>query len=112
MQREDAVKAIVYEATARLRDPVYGSAGATFRLYKMVQQLRIEIETVKAQITGLQEQNNALFSILGYEHSLQQHRQPVASTDEPTIDWLETELHDSGLGYDPVKFPVECDWIF
>ncbi|KAE8693652.1 LOB domain-containing protein 3 [Hibiscus syriacus] len=41
--REDAVKALVYEATARIRDPVYGSTGAICQLQKMVQELKMQL---------------------------------------------------------------------
>lgn len=44
-RREDAVKAIIYEARARVNDPVYGSAGAIFYLQKMIQELKTQLRS-------------------------------------------------------------------
>ncbi|KAA8520766.1 hypothetical protein F0562_014962 [Nyssa sinensis] len=59
-KREDAVKAVVYEATARLRNPVCGSAGDTFHLQKIVQELQGRLESVAAQVLELQQQRNQI----------------------------------------------------
>lgn len=107
IKREDAVKALVYEAKARLRDPVYGSAGATSHLYKMVQDLKVELESMQTQIVALQEQRNQLLSILMNVH----HQDPVYSINDSTIDCGNFSVDDGSLAYDPVNFPVACDRI-
>ena len=63
-KREDTVKAIVYEATARLRDPVYGSTGTIFHLQKMVEELQSQLETTRAKLCELQAHRDQLEGIL------------------------------------------------
>ncbi|EXB83877.1 hypothetical protein L484_023484 [Morus notabilis] len=67
-RREDAVKAIVYEAMARVRDPVCGSAGIIFHLQKMVHELRSQLETTTAQVSELRAQRDQLQGILMNAH--------------------------------------------
>ncbi|KAK6239683.1 hypothetical protein QUC31_005152 [Theobroma cacao] len=102
--REDAAKALVYEATARIRDPVYGSTGAIFQLQKMVQELTMQLESTKALVLELQHQKDQLLGILLNVN----HRDPLSSIDGGSFS-LD---HDDSMAYDPAKFPVECDWIF
>ncbi|XP_010238823.1 LOB domain-containing protein 4 [Brachypodium distachyon] len=49
-QRADAVSSLVYEATARARDPVYGCAGAISYLQHQVAQLQVQLAVAQAQI--------------------------------------------------------------
>ncbi|KAG5239743.1 LOB domain-containing protein [Salix suchowensis] len=42
-QRADAVSSMVYEANARIRDPVYGCAGAISQLQKQVSDLQAQL---------------------------------------------------------------------
>ncbi|KAK9280717.1 hypothetical protein L1049_014415 [Liquidambar formosana] len=108
-RREDAVKALVYEATARLRDPVYGSTGAIFNLQKMVQELTMQVEAIRAQVLASQEQRDQLLGIVMNVHQLN----PVSRTDDHQVfnggDFLFND--DTILGYDPVIFPPDCEWI-
>ncbi|XWS46254.1 hypothetical protein CRYUN_Cryun14cG0048800 [Craigia yunnanensis] len=98
--REDAAKALVYEAKARIRDPVYGSTGAIFQLQKMVQELKMQLESTKAQVLELQQQKDQLLGILlNVNH-------PIDHGGSFSLDY------DDSMVYDPEKFPVECDWIF
>ncbi|XP_031254012.1 LOB domain-containing protein 1-like [Pistacia vera] len=106
-KREDAVKAIVYEATARLRDPVYGSAGTTFHLHKMVQDLKFELESIQSRVMALQEQRNQLLGIVMNAH----HQDPVYPINDSMFDCGDFSLDDGSLAYDPVNFSMECDWI-
>ncbi|XP_039021398.1 LOB domain-containing protein 1-like [Hibiscus syriacus] len=94
--REDAAKALVYEAKARMRDPVYGSTGTIFQLQKMVQQLKVQLESTNARVLELQQQKDQLLSIfLDVDlHSL--------------VDYggsFSLDCEDS-MAYDPSKFPV------
>ncbi|XP_008233120.1 PREDICTED: LOB domain-containing protein 1-like [Prunus mume] len=63
-RREDAVKALVFEARARLRDPVYGSTGAIFHLQKMIEELRSQLESIRSQVLELQQHRDQLLGIL------------------------------------------------
>lgn len=49
-QRADAANSLVYEANARLRDPVYGSTGTIYSLQHQAQVLRVELNAMKAEI--------------------------------------------------------------
>ncbi|KAL4323611.1 hypothetical protein GQ457_11G001700 [Hibiscus cannabinus] len=92
--REDAAKALVYEAKARLRDPVYGSAGTIFQLQKMVHELKVQLESMNAQVLELQQQKDQLLGTLLNVDHLDLH---------PLID------HGCSFSLDcedPTKFPV------
>ncbi|KAJ9539802.1 hypothetical protein OSB04_026308 [Centaurea solstitialis] len=49
-QRGDAVSSLVYEANARMRDPVYGCVGAISYLQNQVSQLQIQLAIAQAEI--------------------------------------------------------------
>nr|GMD14197.1 LOB domain-containing protein 1-like [Ipomoea batatas] len=55
-QRADAVSSLVYEANARLRDPVYGSAGAICHLQKQVNELQAQLAVAQAELVNIQMQ--------------------------------------------------------
>ncbi|XP_072954829.1 LOB domain-containing protein 15 isoform X2 [Typha angustifolia] len=49
-QRADAANSLVYEASLRLRDPVYGCMGAISGLQQQVQALEAELQAVRTEI--------------------------------------------------------------
>ncbi|XP_008808032.1 LOB domain-containing protein 12-like [Phoenix dactylifera] len=49
-QRADAVRSLVYEADARMRDPVYGCVGAISYLQDKVSQLQMQLAAAQAEI--------------------------------------------------------------
>ncbi|KAK4746938.1 hypothetical protein SAY87_025975 [Trapa incisa] len=53
-QRPDAVSSLVYEATARVRDPVYGCVGAIWHLQNQVSQLQMQLVVAQAEILWIQ----------------------------------------------------------
>ena len=106
-RREDAVKAIIYEATTRLRDPVYGSAGAIFHLQKMIQDLNTQLDSIRTQTLVLQEQRDQLLGILKNVH----RRDPVSPIDFPTFGDAGSLSIDDTVGCGPSSFPSDCDWI-
>ncbi|XP_061354961.1 LOB domain-containing protein 1 isoform X2 [Gastrolobium bilobum] len=57
-QRADAVTSMVYEASARVRDPVYGCAGAICQLQKQVNELQAQL--AKAQETPQESQQQSV----------------------------------------------------
>jgi hypothetical protein len=61
--REDAVSSMVYEAHARVRDPVYGCAGAVSCLQQQLEQLQTQLALAQAEIINLRMQrDHALLS--------------------------------------------------
>ncbi|KAG2614505.1 LOB domain-containing protein 12-like [Panicum virgatum] len=58
-QRADAVSSLVYEANARMRDPVYGCVGAISYLQQQVSQLQMQLALAKAEILCVQMQHRA-----------------------------------------------------
>ncbi|KAI4366010.1 hypothetical protein MLD38_021939 [Melastoma candidum] len=52
-QRSDAVSSMVYEANARLRDPVYGCVGAISTLQQQVNILRNQLALAEAEVVHL-----------------------------------------------------------
>ncbi|XP_073009041.1 LOB domain-containing protein 12-like [Typha latifolia] len=56
-QRGDAVSSLVYEANARVRDPVYGCVGVISYLQTQVSQLQVQLAMAKAEILCIQMQS-------------------------------------------------------
>ncbi|KAE8721496.1 LOB domain-containing protein 1 [Hibiscus syriacus] len=102
--REDAVKALVYEATARIRDPVYGSTGAICQLQKMVQELTMQLESTKARVLELKQQKDEFLGLLVNVNYL--------DLLSPVNGGSFSLNYDDSMAYDLVKFPADCDsWI-
>ncbi|KAL8129860.1 hypothetical protein V2J09_019015 [Rumex salicifolius] len=55
-QRSDAVGSLVFEANARMRDPVYGCVGAISYLQTQVSQLQMQLAMAQAEILCFQMQ--------------------------------------------------------
>ncbi|PIM99410.1 hypothetical protein CDL12_28097 [Handroanthus impetiginosus] len=52
-QRGDAVSSMVYEANARMRDPVYGCVGAISYLQQQIEGLRRQLALAQAEVVHL-----------------------------------------------------------
>jgi hypothetical protein len=52
------VSSLVYEANARIRDPVYGCVGAISYLQQQVSQLQVQLALAKAEILCVQMQHD------------------------------------------------------
>ncbi|XP_022147981.1 LOB domain-containing protein 4-like [Momordica charantia] len=52
-QRSDAVSSIVYEAKARIKDPVYGCVGTISSLQRQVEALQEQLAITQAQLLHL-----------------------------------------------------------
>ncbi|TYI67360.1 hypothetical protein E1A91_D08G012600v1 [Gossypium mustelinum] len=63
-QRADAVSSMVYEASARIRDPVYGCAGAICQLQKQVNELQAQLAKAQAEVVNMQLQQPNLVGAL------------------------------------------------
>lgn len=88
-QRADAVSSMVYEANARLRDPVYGCAGAICQLQKQVSELQAELAKSRAEVVNMQCQQANLLAIICMEmtqSSSQDVVMPTTSSSPPPQD--------------------------
>ncbi|CAL9756381.1 unnamed protein product [Musa acuminata subsp. burmannicoides] len=64
IQRADAASSLVYEANARARDPVYGSAGIIYQFQRQAEGLQSQLARVRAELAAMQAQHENLISIL------------------------------------------------
>ncbi|CAL9106997.1 unnamed protein product [Musa textilis] len=55
-QRADAVRSLVYEANARMKDPIYGCVGVISYLQDQVSQLQMQLAVAQAEILWIQMQ--------------------------------------------------------
>ncbi|KAJ8559452.1 hypothetical protein K7X08_003510 [Anisodus acutangulus] len=62
-KRADAVSSLVYEANARVRDPVYGCVGAISFLQNQVSQLQMQLAVAQAEILCIQMQQEPVPSL-------------------------------------------------
>lgn len=53
-KREDAVSSMVYEANARIGDPVYGCAGRIGHLQKQLNDVKAELALAQAELSIMQ----------------------------------------------------------
>ncbi|GMH07911.1 hypothetical protein Nepgr_009751 [Nepenthes gracilis] len=90
-QRADAVSSMVYESNARLRDPVYGSAGAICRLQKQVSELQAELAIAQAEIVSMQLQQANLVALLCM--GMTQSPEPLISPPQPPPQWEENDIN-------------------
>ncbi|XP_021909748.1 LOB domain-containing protein 12 [Carica papaya] len=67
-QRADAVSSLVYEANARVRDPVYGCVGAISYLQNQVSQLEMQLAVAQAEILCIQMQQEPILPTLQVDH--------------------------------------------
>ncbi|XAR56097.1 hypothetical protein NMG60_11036422 [Bertholletia excelsa] len=79
-QRADAASSMVYEANARLRDPVYGCAGAIFQLQKQVSELQAELAKTRAELVNMQSQQANLMALICMKMS--SHQEPLFRNQE------------------------------
>ncbi|GLT64335.1 hypothetical protein SLA2020_368380 [Shorea laevis] len=60
-QRGDAVSSMVYEANARVRDPVYGCVGAISSLQQQIDALQTQLALAQAEVVHLRVRQTASF---------------------------------------------------
>uniref|UniRef100_A0A803MEM6 LOB domain-containing protein n=2 Tax=Chenopodium quinoa TaxID=63459 RepID=A0A803MEM6_CHEQI len=98
-QRADAVSSMVYEANARLRDPVYGCAGAICQLQKQVSELQAELAKAKAEVVNMQCQQANLLAFICMEmtHSQDVVMPNTTSSSSPPQDPYETSPNNNSF---------------
>ncbi|KAB2021291.1 hypothetical protein ERO13_D07G120400v2 [Gossypium hirsutum] len=83
-QRADAVSSMVYEASARIRDPVYGCTGAICQLQKQVNELQAQLAKAQAEVVNMQLQQANLVALLCMEVA----QSPQQNPHQPINDFL------------------------
>ncbi|XP_058106970.1 LOB domain-containing protein 4-like [Magnolia sinica] len=63
-QRSDAVSSMVYEANARVRDPVYGCVGAISSLQQQIDVLQTQLALAQAEVVHMRMRQSATLSNL------------------------------------------------
>jgi len=64
--RSDAVSSMVYEANARVRDPVYGCVGAISSLQQQIDALQTQLAIAKAEMVHMRMRHAASLAQLGH----------------------------------------------
>ncbi|OAY37956.1 LOB domain-containing protein 1 [Manihot esculenta] len=85
-QRADAVSSMVYEASARIRDPVYGCAGAICHLQKQVNELQAQLAKAQAELVNMQCQQANLVAFLCMEMA----QSPQQSSEQSVDNFIST----------------------
>ncbi|OIV91388.1 hypothetical protein TanjilG_02006 [Lupinus angustifolius] len=101
-QREDAVSSMVYEANARIRDPVYGCAGAICQLQKQISELQAQLAKAQAEVVNMQCQQANLVALICMEMTQSQDQNMLQP--QPNDDDMNCFLDDTDFAsaWDPL----------
>lgn len=93
---------MVYEANARIRDPVYGCAGAICHLQKQVSELQTQLAKARAELVNMQSQQANLLALVCMEmaqsgESQQLNPQPFGDNCFPTYQYNSYSSSSSSL---------------
>jgi hypothetical protein len=78
-QRADAVSSMVYEASARIRDPVYGCAGAICHLQKQLNDLKAQLARAHADLAAARAQHAHLLALVCMEVAAASSSSPAST---------------------------------
>lgn len=97
-QRADAVSSMVYEASARIRDPVYGCAGAICHLQKQVSELQAQLAKAQAELVTMESQQRNLIALICME--MAQSQEQVLQQQQQQQQFMDTScfLDDNSIG--------------
>ncbi|XP_076928703.1 LOB domain-containing protein 11-like [Bidens hawaiensis] len=89
-ERPDAVSSIVYEANARIIDPIYGTVGTIFQLQNQVIELQAQLAKAKAEIFNMKCQQAAPVSTEMCRSSLTSSQQTFDEFKDGSEDSFES----------------------
>ncbi|OIV93330.1 hypothetical protein TanjilG_23266 [Lupinus angustifolius] len=87
-QRGDAVSSMVYEANARVKDPVYGCVGAISSLQQQINVLQTQLAVTQAEVVHLRVTHNASSSSLWNNNA--GHNSPTNS-ESPSSNIMDSQ---------------------
>ncbi|KAJ1420929.1 Lateral organ boundary [Sesbania bispinosa] len=100
-QRGDAVSSMVYEANARVRDPVYGCVGAISSLQQQIDVLQTQLALAQAEVVHLRVRQNRCFS----NHGLRSNS--PTSSGSPSSKIMDSQakpIFDMEIGVDQASY--------
>lgn len=106
-QRDDAVSSMIYEASTRIRDPVYGCAGAISQLQTQITQLQAQLAESQAELVSMQIQRANLMEQLHMTRYLessptQSIESLVNSPYDCQINWCLDDYNAFGSFWEPL----------
>ncbi|KAK4489295.1 hypothetical protein RD792_005099, partial [Penstemon davidsonii] len=99
-QRADAVSSLVYEANARVRDPVYGCVGAISYLQNQVSQLQMQLAVAQTEILCIQMQQDQQITL---------PTTPLLFDEDDEKSFLLQNNLPQFLNFTPFNNSVNCD---
>ncbi|CAN6565749.1 LOB domain-containing protein 1-like [Malus sylvestris] len=101
--RADAVSSMVYEANARIRNPIYGCAGAIFQLQKQIGELQAQLAKAQAELANLQCQQGNMIALICMD--MTQSKEEAISQQQQS-NYIDTSCfldeNNSGTAWDPL----------
>ncbi|RCV45305.1 hypothetical protein SEVIR_9G447400v4 [Setaria viridis] len=112
--RADAVSSMVYEAEARLRDPVYGCAGAVCRLQRQANELKVQLARAQADLLNAQAQHANLLALVCVDmvnrrDGHHQHQQLQQQPSSPLMDGGSGGGSNFGAAYHQTFYDSDLD---
>ena len=102
-QRADAVSSLVYEANARVRDPVYGCVGAISFLQNQVSQLEMQLAVAQAEILCIQMEQEPNLPTHQIDQVDKSFLQSTNNFDDNNIPQYLSFASSSNVIQDPLK---------
>lgn len=90
------MSSMVYEASARIRDPVYGCAGAICQLQKQISELQAQLAKAQAELVNMQCQQTNLIALICMDMTQSNSQLPNLPQQVPFVDT--SCLDDTVLG--------------
>ncbi|CAI0549021.1 unnamed protein product [Linum tenue] len=99
--RADAVSSLVYEANARVRDPVYGCVGAISFLQNQVSQLQMQLALAQTDILCIQMHHDP--AAVATTANLQSTNFGATLQNHPYLNFATSGVNNVMIQQDPLK---------
>ncbi|GLJ18185.1 hypothetical protein SUGI_0321440 [Cryptomeria japonica] len=78
-RRADAISSMVYEANARVRDPIYGCAGTVCQLQYQISQLQSQLAAAQGELMALHTHHANILSSVSLCYTSKEDAEPTES---------------------------------